>query len=290
MRVPRRLGRNSLALAVLLSALLGASPAFAAAGNISSTAKYAWGNDAGWVNFAPSQSGVTVTNSAVTGYAWSENDGWINFSPSQGGVTNDGSGNLGGYAWDETYGWVSFSGVTINSSGKFTGEATGANGYAITFDCSNCDVETTWRSQSTNPTPSASSGLGAISPVVTQPASGATTTTRATSTVSATSTPATPSSPPPSPPSTTYPRTSGQPAATAAATGSSVPTIGSQLSSPSAVQTSATATTPVQPSASSTATSTVVHRTPRSFLSTGTITAGVVALVIILFVVVRWVF
>jgi hypothetical protein len=132
----------------VLFLLLAGAPvfAFASSGTIDGTNKYAWGNVAGYVNFAPSNSTVTVTDSAITGYAWSENDGWINFQPVQGGVTNDGHGTLGGWAWDESQGWVSFTGVTIDSSGKFTGEATGSNGYAITFDCATyCDVETTWR-------------------------------------------------------------------------------------------------------------------------------------------------
>ncbi len=139
--------------------------ALAASGAISSTAKYAWGNDTGWVNFAPSNSTVTVTDAGLTGYAWSQNDGWLNLAPAHSGVTNNGQGTLGGFAWDESRGWVSFSGVTINSSGVFQGEATGANGYAINFSCSNCDVVTAWRPASTN----TSASPGAISPVYAAP-------------------------------------------------------------------------------------------------------------------------
>lgn len=133
-------------LAGVLSLMLISAPyASASTGNIDATQKYAWSNKGGWVNFAPTNSGVTVTDTLVTGYAWSANHGWINFSPSSGGVQNDGSGTLSGYAWDSGAGWINFSGVTIDSSGRFNGQASGSDGYAINFDCTACDVVTSWR-------------------------------------------------------------------------------------------------------------------------------------------------
>ena len=115
--------------------------------------KYAFGENIGWTNFAPSQGdGVTVTDNAVTGYAWAENIGWINLSPAQyGGITHDGAGNLSGYAWGENVGWISFScqntqsceavdgavdyGVTIDpATGAFSGKAWGENVGWISFD------------------------------------------------------------------------------------------------------------------------------------------------------------
>ena len=172
----------------LLFLFIFAPLAYASTGTITSPNQYAWGNVAGWINFAPPDSPITVSNSSLTGYAWSVNDGWINLSPTNGGVTNS-NGTLGGWAWDETAGWVSFSDVTINSAGTFVGEATGANGYAINFNCSACNVQTTWRPTSTvpsspgsllliNPGPSvqppvtlspASPPAATQSPVVTQP-------------------------------------------------------------------------------------------------------------------------
>ena len=141
---------KSSVLVVLAAGLLLPAFAFAASGTISSTAKYAWGNVAGYINFAPTNATVTVTDTTVTGYAWSQNDGWINFKPANGGVINN-NGTLSGWAWDESQGWVSFSGVSINTStGKFTGQATGSNGYVITFSCTYCDVQTTWRPTITN--------------------------------------------------------------------------------------------------------------------------------------------
>lgn len=125
-------------------------------GTINSSYKYAWSNVAGYINFAPTNGGLTITDSAVTGYAWGANTGWIRFNATQSHVTNDGEGNLGGYAWDSGGGWISFSGVTINSSGRFGGTATGStvNGanYSINFGCTNCDVRTDWRPASSRTT------------------------------------------------------------------------------------------------------------------------------------------
>lgn len=154
-------GGGALLVAVLLS------PVFvhAASGTVSATYRYAWGNNAGWVNFAPTQSTVTVSDTVLSGYAWSTNDGWINLSPSQGGVTNDGHGTLGGFAWDPSAGWVSFTGVTIDAAGLFHGQATGANGYAINFDCANCNVQTTWRATTVSNAATTVAPAGAIAPI-----------------------------------------------------------------------------------------------------------------------------
>ncbi len=133
-----------LALFVVLFALAPFAHASQTNGTISTTYKYAWSDVAGYVNFAPTHSVVSVTDTGLSGYVWSENDGWINLSPSNGGVTNNGNGTLGGFAWDSLKGWVSFTGVTIDSSGKFHGKAVGAN-ETISFDCTHCDVRTDWR-------------------------------------------------------------------------------------------------------------------------------------------------
>lgn len=132
--------RNSLGVAALF---LLALPAYAAP--IDSAHKYAWSNAGGWVNFAPTQGGVEVADSGLSGYAWAQNTGWINFDTAQSGVINDGTGNLSGFAWSEGEGWLSFTGVTIDSDGRFHGTATGADS-TLTFDCTNCDVRTGWES------------------------------------------------------------------------------------------------------------------------------------------------
>ena len=120
------------------------------AGNIDPASdgnRYAWSENAGWINFEPSSGdGVTVTDLTVEGMAWGENVGWINMSPANGGIANDGSGNLSGYAWGENIGWISFScantstcatvdyGVTIDpATGEFGGMAWGENVGWISF-------------------------------------------------------------------------------------------------------------------------------------------------------------
>jgi hypothetical protein len=114
---------------------------------------YAWGENVGWINFKPSSgSGVTVTDSAITGYAWGENIGWINLSPSDGEVVNDASGNLSGYGWGENVGWINFAptgaGVVIDpTTGRFSGHAWGENTGWINFAPTEGGVKTSWVSE-----------------------------------------------------------------------------------------------------------------------------------------------
>lgn len=106
---------------------------------------YAWSNQAGWVNFGVANGNIQITNAGITGYAWNSNHGWINMAPTNGGVLVSASGALSGYAWSSGLGWVNFSGVSINSSGKFTGSASGTLVGTLTFDCTNCSVVTDYR-------------------------------------------------------------------------------------------------------------------------------------------------
>jgi len=129
--------------AILLPFLVFAS---ATDGTIDSTNKYAWGDSLGWLNFGTSGGNVHVTKASITGYIWSENYGWINLAPSSAGVTNSCTGALSGYAWSENVGYVNFGGVSIDASGKFSGQAVAPGNLGkINFDCSNCDVTTDWR-------------------------------------------------------------------------------------------------------------------------------------------------
>ncbi|MCX6789404.1 MAG: carboxypeptidase-like regulatory domain-containing protein [Candidatus Gribaldobacteria bacterium] len=122
-------------------------------GTVNSTNKYAWGENMGWINFAPTDNsgyaGITITKTAITGYAWSPQYGWINFNPTNSGqgVLNNCSGELSGYAWVSELGWLNMSGVVINSAGKFTGAAgaTSTTVGRVNFDCDNCNVITDWR-------------------------------------------------------------------------------------------------------------------------------------------------
>ena len=52
--------------------------------NIDATNKWAWGEDIGWINFAPVGGGAIVTSTGVTGSVWSSNYGWVYMDP-----TND---------------------------------------------------------------------------------------------------------------------------------------------------------------------------------------------------------
>ena len=124
-----------------------AMPCAWAAGNIDPTNKFAWTENVGWVNFAPTNGGVTVhyngTSGYLTGFAWGENIGWIklgadsggpyaNTSATDWGVNLDGEGNLSGLAWGENVGWIKFnpahSAVTINmATGRFQGDVWGEN-------------------------------------------------------------------------------------------------------------------------------------------------------------------
>ena len=117
-----------------------------AAGNIDSLNKWAWGTNAGWINFNPSNGGVSVCADHLEGYAWAENIGWIklgtfsgcaahtynNTSTTDYGVNKDSSGHLSGNAWSTNAGWIKFNptngGVTINSTtGSFDGYAWAEN-------------------------------------------------------------------------------------------------------------------------------------------------------------------
>ena len=62
-------------LGLLLFGLLPAKPASAAEGNIDDTEKYAWSENAGWLNFRPAHGGVTVHETHLSGYAWADNIG-----------------------------------------------------------------------------------------------------------------------------------------------------------------------------------------------------------------------
>jgi hypothetical protein len=134
-----------LVVAMLLLGML--SWRICLAGNIQPNS-YAWSENAGWVNFAPTAGpGVTVSDSGVTGFAWTENLGWINFAPIASGVANDGTGKLSGYAWGENIGWIHFSPngvpVIINASGQFSGFAWGENIGWINFSVTP-GVTTSW--------------------------------------------------------------------------------------------------------------------------------------------------
>ena len=127
-------------------ALIALLPATAsAASNISPTEKSAWLDTSGWVNFAPSNGGVSVYDDHLEGFAWAENVGWIKLGSYSGGGYHGYANNtatdwgvnlngaaLSGYGWSETAGWIRFDptrgGVTLNpANGVFDGWAWAEN-------------------------------------------------------------------------------------------------------------------------------------------------------------------
>lgn len=115
--------RSCLPALVLLAF---ASPSALADSTISSANKFAYGANAGWINFRHDQpaspDGIVFGEFFLSGFAYAANFGWINFgdgTPSNGigyqnnsaadcGVNHDGAGNLSGYAYGANIGWINF--------------------------------------------------------------------------------------------------------------------------------------------------------------------------------------
>jgi len=137
-------------------------------GGINSTYRYAWSENAGWIDFGTAEGSVHITDTNLTGYAWGENIGWISLNCSNTnscstvsyGVANNEEGLLSGYAWSENAGWINFKpengGVSIDANGDFSGYAWGENIGWIVFNCSttnscatvNYKINTDWRPKS----------------------------------------------------------------------------------------------------------------------------------------------
>lgn len=177
----------AVSVAVILAVFL-AVPALASEtdGTIDSSAKWVWGANVGWINFAATQGNVHITDTALTGSVWNDLYGWIKLDPSTSGVKNTGEGVLSGYAWSSNLGWIDFTGVIINSNGIFTGQASGANTGIVNFNCTNCSVKTDWRPASARAVPAGGSGFiaggGAPSTPSETPYQGVSTTTTTTPT------------------------------------------------------------------------------------------------------------
>lgn len=151
--------------------LITAADASSTNGAIDSTNRYAWTENAGWLDFGGSLGAVAITDSALSGYAFSETLGWLSLNCANDSscatvdykVSNNGNGTLTGYAWGENAGWVRFDptggGVSINSSGEFSGYAYGENIGWVVFNCGTTGscatvdykVGTDWRPRSARP-------------------------------------------------------------------------------------------------------------------------------------------
>ncbi len=126
--------------------------------------KYAWAENAGWVNAAPTNAAQTVyvhfdgNAGWLSGYAWGENIGWIKMGADSGGpyvntasnnwgVNLASNGKLSGYAWGQNVGWITFGpalcDAAINTTnGAFSGHAWGENMGWISFSGSSPDYGT----------------------------------------------------------------------------------------------------------------------------------------------------
>lgn len=140
-------GLWSIALAGVLA---GACPSHA--GNIDPANRFAWAENAGWVNFAPSSGGgvfIRGNGRYLTGFAWCESIGWIRLGAEGGGpylnttaanwgVNIGADGALAGYAWSENGGWIRFDPVYApvsidKATGSFDGYAWSENTGWIHF-------------------------------------------------------------------------------------------------------------------------------------------------------------
>ena len=80
-----------------------------------------WSEDIGWIRMNPSGGFGGVTNNTsgtLGGYAWGDTAGWINFAPARGGVSIDTSGQFIGWAWSENYGWIKFDCSVVDACTK----------------------------------------------------------------------------------------------------------------------------------------------------------------------------
>jgi hypothetical protein len=140
-RVTSKNIRDWIGVGLVIWALFCTISAFASEGNIDSTDKYAWSENAGWRNWRPTHAGGYVNKNYLEGYIWCENVGWVRLGTGSGGVSgdppqyantnasnygvnNDGNGNLSGSACTENAGWTNFnhthSHVTVyTSTGEF---------------------------------------------------------------------------------------------------------------------------------------------------------------------------
>ena len=75
-------------LTITACLLLATALTHAATGTIDPTAKYAYSENAGWLNFAPTDGGVSVTRTALSDYAWCETTGWIKLGSGTGPYAN----------------------------------------------------------------------------------------------------------------------------------------------------------------------------------------------------------
>jgi hypothetical protein len=147
--------KNRIKVAALTLLLSVAGLSAVAATTITTTNRYAYAANLGWVDWrGDTNNGAVIGEYVCSGYIYSANVGWINLgngSPANGiryqnnsasdfGVNQDGSGNLSGMAYAANIGWVVFTNASAGGSlamadrpqvdlltGKLSGYAYSAN-------------------------------------------------------------------------------------------------------------------------------------------------------------------
>lgn len=148
--------------------LLGLAQVVAAQSTISTTNRYAYSANAGWIDFRPNATdGVVVSETFLSGYAYAANFGWISFgdgtpdnqysysnssdifaNPEDFGINISETGGLSGYAYSANIGWILFDpahGAPILNflTGQITGYAYSANIGWISLNTSQSNLFTT---------------------------------------------------------------------------------------------------------------------------------------------------
>jgi hypothetical protein len=158
-----------LLLLVSLMSLAAIAPVQAAT-TVTSSNKYSYGANVGWMDWrGDTNNGAVIGEYVCSGYIWAANVGWIrlgdgtpvngvrylNNSASDYGVNHDGLGNLSGCAWGQNIGWVVFTNGTATGplaaasqprvsllTGKLSGYAYSANCGWISLSNSFAHVQT----------------------------------------------------------------------------------------------------------------------------------------------------
>jgi hypothetical protein len=143
--------------------ILASAQAGLAQSSISTTDRYMYSANAGWIDGRPdAASGLVLTETFLSGKAYTANFGWIDFgdgSPDNGhsysnasatdyGVNVSPSGTLAGYAYAANIGWIQFEQVHGKPagnllSGQFQGHAYSGNIGWIALDTASSNLAAT---------------------------------------------------------------------------------------------------------------------------------------------------
>jgi len=131
---------------IVLAFSLHSSGLLHAATSITSTNKFSYGANIGWIDFrGNTNDGAIIGEFVCSGYLYAANIGWIHLgsnAPANGiqyhnnsatdyGINHDGQGNLRGFAYSANIGWINFESTGAPkvslSTGKLSGSIYSAN-------------------------------------------------------------------------------------------------------------------------------------------------------------------